>query len=731
MSPSTNPFSAYDAPLTGSPFIGRKAALRVIEQRVLATQEPGNLSIVGLPRIGKTRLAYHAIFERESLPETRAMLPIWINLADYEQPAAFFRALAQKCIEQATHLGWSTNAVQRAAEAVLQEGISWSEIYTRLQRYLQKLRQSQPRIRIVCVLDNFDAAAVLFKTDPTYFSSIRGLYENPAWRVTFITLSQRPLREIELLAHGMPTLHAPFQEYDLTPFDTSDMQEYYALLSTAGLTVSNTLTERIEWYAGKHPYLLARLASRLVEMEHENQPANVDEAFQHVEADFRAYYTVAITLVGVPPTILQHICSDNARNEGPSTTKDAATAQQASIDILMRYGIIQQRAEGYEGFSQHFQVYVCEATPEVEDQQEDEVNEEFDEDWLDDDWGIELEIDETKQHEQLALEDTSGAHLWSMWRETECTMRVALAALLQEKYGENWFERLKQLHPTLKTKDGTTLFDRCRISLEREVKNWGAHAFGSMLEYTSPRDLFALLLAEWEVFQPVFGEDPMYWRRCSRQLVEVRVLLAHNRDRSLHDFERRRSIAYYRKILALLHSWQVAAHEQGDAPRSEKRIDLWSLWLETETMLREVVALALEKQYGEHWFERIETAYAQHAVDQRIKEYCQRWREFRAREISHFGFRRFQSYLDFAYPQEMFAIIFSVEWNTFRPIFLADEAYLFQIAQFFAKMRNPLAHHREEAIHGEDRQRAEDCCRELLAMLRNALDILQEGETHA
>ena len=161
------------------------------------------------------------------------------------------------------------------------------------------------------------------------------------------------------------------------------------------------------------------------------------------------------------------------------------------------------------------------------------------------------------------------------------------------------------------------------------------------------------------------------------------------------------------------------------------RIDLWFLWLETETMLRAVVALALAKQYGEDWFERIEAAYAQNALDQRIKEYCQRWRAFREREISHFGMRRFQNYLDFAYPQEMFAIIFSVEWNTFRPIFRADQAYLFQLAQFFAKMRNPLAHHREEAIHGENRQRAEDCCRELLAMLRNALEIAQEGETYA
>ncbi|HLQ10372.1 MAG TPA: hypothetical protein VK134_02140, partial [Ktedonobacteraceae bacterium] len=485
-------------------------------------------------------------------------------------------------------------------------------------------------------------------------------------------------------------------------------------------------TVRIAWYAGNHPYLLARLGYQLAETWREKQEASADDAFAHVEADFRAYYArlmgtaVATPLVGVPSAYtLIRMLIDGTPTRGVATGTD--------IDMLMRYGLIQQTLEGYDVFSPHFQAYLRETMPVMEDQNGDEDGEEFDEDWLDDDWQIELQ-DEKEPEESLAAEDMSGAHLWSLWRETERTMRVAFAVILKEKYGENWFERLKQLHPSLKTKGITTLFDRCQISLEREEKNWGARAYSSMLEYTSPQDLFALLLAEWEAtFQPIFGEDPLYWKLCSQRLVEVRVLLAHNRDRSLRDFERRRAIDYYQKILAVLRPWRAQAREQGEQSR---RVDLWSLWLETETALRAVVALALEKQYGEQWFERIEAAYTQD-VDQRIKEYCQRWREYREQEISRFGTRPFQDYLDFAYPQEMFAIIFSVEWSTFRPIFRADQAYLLQLAQFFAKMRNPLAHHREEAIRGEDRQRAEDCCRELLAMLRNALDIVQEGEAHA
>ncbi len=726
MSLSSNPFDGYDAAAIGTHFIERGAALRVIEQRVLAPREPGNLSILGLPRTGKTSLVYHAMFERESLPGTRNMLPVWIDLAQYQQPGRFFMALAQKCIEQVTNLGWSTPAVQRAADAALQEGISWSEGYARMQRYVQKLRQARPGIRVVCVLDNFDAAAELFKADPTHFASIRSLYENPSWRVTFVTISERSLREIELLAQSAPTLHVPFQECYLTMFDAAEMQEYYARLAAAGLPITDALTGRIAWYAGNHPYLLARLGYQLVETWREKREASADDAFARVEADFRAYYTrlmgtaVATPLVGVPSayTLMRSLIDG---------TPTRAVATGTDIDMLMRYGLLQQTSEGYDVFSPHFQAYLRETMPVMEDQNEDEDGEEFDEDWLDDDWQIELQ-DEKEPEESLAAEDMSGAHLWSLWRETERTMRVAFAVILKEKYGENWFERLKQLHPSLKTKGITTLFDRCQISLEREEKNWGARAYSSMLEYTSPQDLFALLLAEWEAtFQPIFGEDPLYWRLCSWRLVEVRVLLAHNRDRSLRDFERRRAIDYYQKILAVLRPWRAQAREQGE---QSGQVDLWSLWLETETALRAVVALALEKQYGEQWFERIEAAYTQD-VDQRIKEYCQRWRAYREQEISRFGTRPFQDYLDFAYPQEMFAIIFSVEWSTFRPIFRADQAYLLQLAQFFAKMRNPLAHLREEAIRSEDRQRAEDCCRELLAMLRNALDIVQEGEAHA
>ena len=52
-----NPFSGYGGIVYGEKFIGRRDSLRQLEQRILG-ENYGNLAIVGLPRIGKSSLAW-------------------------------------------------------------------------------------------------------------------------------------------------------------------------------------------------------------------------------------------------------------------------------------------------------------------------------------------------------------------------------------------------------------------------------------------------------------------------------------------------------------------------------------------------------------------------------------------------------------------------------------------------------------------------------------------------
>jgi hypothetical protein len=72
-----------------------------------------------------------------------------------------------------------------------------------------------------------------------------------------------------------------------------------------------------------------------------------------------------------------------------------------------------------------------------------------------------------------------------------------------------------------------------------------------------------LILAEWNSgFKEVFGKDKSYWKTRGDLLAKVRTRLAHNRDRSIRDFERRSAQLYCEEILE-----RIKASYPGMAPR--------------------------------------------------------------------------------------------------------------------------------------------------------------------
>ena len=142
----------------------------------------------------------------------------------------------------------------------------------------------------------------------------------------------------------------------------------------------------------------------------------------------------------------------------------------------------------------------------------------------------------------------------------------------------------------------------------------------------------------------------------------------------------------------------------------ERQVDLWPVWRETELALRKCIVNAMVTQYGEQWIVRLENA---HANLKTIFDKCQ---EAQQKEQKSFGSRASRNLIDFTYPQDLFAIIFS-EWNTFKSTFGKDKNYWDQRSQLLAKIRNPLAHNRDTALYDYERQLAEAYCKEILSVL--------------
>jgi hypothetical protein len=488
-----NPFAEYGNIVCGDRFIGRQVSLRVIENRVIRPHEPGNLAIIGDYRIGKSSLVYKAVMERKEELVAKKRIPIWINLATFDQAPIFFRSLVTRCYDEMNDLGWLSEPMKHAAYRALEDELSWSEGYGRIQRFFEKVRQAG--FHVLFILDEFDHARHLFKGDISKFQGLRELSYRPEWRVTFITTSRRSLRDIELQTKAGSPLDLIFYKHHLGMFNETDVQEYFGRLSSVGVEITLPLKERVSFYCGGHPCLLEMLGYEIVEMFREHQEVDVERAAYRIENSFLDQYDHMVGMLN----------EDNSLNKilqilfGP-----VVDIKQTDVDEFLRYGLIRSTDSGeYVAFSGHFQTYL-----RLVERQSD---------------------------------------LWPLWRETEIALRSLITTTMLEQYGEQWIEKLEKAHPNLKL-----IFERCREAQQKEERSFGSRASRNLMDFSYPQDLFAIIFAEWNIFKAIFGKDKSYWDQRAQLLAKIRTPLAHNRDEALYDYERQVAKGYCMEILAIL-----------------------------------------------------------------------------------------------------------------------------------------------------------------------------------
>ena len=90
-----NPFSGYGVIVSGERFVGREDAINTIRQRVLGP-DFSNLSITGLPKIGKSSLAWHSLVRiREELAKENTIV-VYYQIGSTRSSFEFFRKLLSK-----------------------------------------------------------------------------------------------------------------------------------------------------------------------------------------------------------------------------------------------------------------------------------------------------------------------------------------------------------------------------------------------------------------------------------------------------------------------------------------------------------------------------------------------------------------------------------------------------------------------------------------------------------
>lgn len=493
---TNNPFSDFGKIVTGERFVGRKKEITQIHSRLLG-KNYGNLSIVGLPRVGKSSLAHNALINIMPQLVTQNILIIWINLGNISNAESLFLALAQRALRFMEENNLLVDEkVQLAYSRIFEQGASQIEFDCNIQSFFRLLLKK--RFRVIYVLDEFDNAHRILSVEN--FQFLRELSNDPSTQVALVTISRRTLRELEPDNGTLSNFYQIFSEVNLGLFDENDMKDYWDYLKSFDVLLESTDINEITYFSGCHPFLLDIINCEVFN-ELENTSINFSKTLASIIDMLR------LKIVSEYVSIFDLMKDEYLDSKvvqilvGP-----LYNATQLDIDRLLKYQLIRKSNGGYEGFCQYFNEYI------------------------------------------LLIQN--DVNIWPLFSEFEKEMRELIRILMIREHGTEWHKEFRKRELILE-------LEAVRSEAMRSFKNT---ATDDLLSYTYPRHFFeGFIASNWKLFVPILKKDKAYWNQAFGHLTKIRNPLAHNNPNFLSESDRNLATGYCQEVLSLIREWKATS----------------------------------------------------------------------------------------------------------------------------------------------------------------------------
>lgn len=493
-----NPYADFGGTLSGERFVGREEELRLIGSRLFGEGGYGSLSIVGLPRIGKTSLVTEAVRRAKPILQQRRIVVAWVEVGSFGSVDDLLRAVVEDILENLRLCQWNTDLIEARAAQVPHSGpVSFNAV----RGVFRALRLAGTRP--VCILDEFDAGRYLFAGVPQCFHWLRELGSNPEFKAALVLISKRRLQDVARVAgHDSDYWSNILMSLTLRSFIHEDRDLMLDGLSRAGVVVPAKTLEEVTSVCGRHPFLLDAFAYHAWERTAQDKVTDTNWFSSVMGGVVRSYFDQVATILRDGP-MLSKAVQAVAGPQWDITPND--------IEALVDYGVL-DRGEGnrLRAFSEGFADY-------------------------------------------LRLVQAS-VDIWPLWRDAEKGLREVLNALLENAYGPDWQKELRTSRPKLRQ-----LLDACEEKMAKEQTRFGVRAAPNLLAYTYPLDLYQIMVSDWtKLGEPVLGSDKQGWSVKFALLSKVRTPLAHNRDEAVQYGERTQAEGICREILSKLDAYHTA-----------------------------------------------------------------------------------------------------------------------------------------------------------------------------
>ena len=491
-----NPHADFGGIVTGSRFIGREAELRKVKDRILNSAGFGSISVVGLPRIGKSSLVCEALRRAPSEVLGQRVVVAQANVGTFKSVGDLLRYVVEELAEELRSKKLGNELTHSRVNKALTESLIDFNVVRTVFRSLK-----QEGLRPISVLDEFDAGRRLFKDTPNLFHWLRELCSNSDFKAAVVFVAKRRLQDISRLAGYESSYWTNvLMSLPLKPFSNDDTDIFFSKLERDGVPIKEKERQEILSFLGCHPYLLDMFGYHVWARVKQREHVDINWIGEICDELIREYHQQ-----------IDEVLEDSAMLSkliqivvGPQwdVTKD-------DVDVLCELGVLRNEDGRLLGFSRAFE-----------------------------------------NHLQIV---SRSVDVWPLWRETERSLRAFLEDRLKIRFGLEWPKELSQFQPKLgriieefqKRQDK----DKKLCSFPKEVP--------SLLAYSYPSQIFEIMAADWtSLGEPVLGKDKNGWGVKFATLSKVRTPLAHNREESVGDGERKQTEGICQEILKLYSGYQ-------------------------------------------------------------------------------------------------------------------------------------------------------------------------------
>lgn len=534
---SLNPFAGLGQTVKGDRFVGRKKEIDLIHQHVLGT-EFSNIEIFGLPKAGKSSLAWNSLCPyKEELAKNNTFV-IYYSINKASGAIQFFKNLALRAhdeIEEYFEYNETDEKYIKNAAPIVEKisnSDDWDEVQGLLEKYFRKTIRPKNKegkggcgYKLIYILDEFDHSNSIFEVGD--FQALREHASEADYKICLITCSRKRLHELEKKGDGNKSnFYQIFTDCPVGTFDNKSVEEYWNRVS---IHYENLQQQRkiIEYLTGNHPWLMDIVNNYYY--IHKDELISINN------------YGVTLQLMEALDSMAHIVEHEGLLNNaiqliiGPYYYSD-----QKQIEKLLKYKFIKKVSPEYKeqlfsgmkvGPSWDGYCYICFSDYSTLD---------------------------------LYRRYYANVPYFSVWSDTENLLRYAVKEYLNSNFSEEWEDELT-LALTTNPPFQAFSIERWRTNLEslknnrdRMIRNFPTMTVGHLVDFTLTAQIFDLFIRpNWIWFNThIFKGNRDEWNTKFNFLTILRNPVAHNNVIGNMEEEMRVAREYCQDVTAAIKEWQ-------------------------------------------------------------------------------------------------------------------------------------------------------------------------------